>query len=164
MPGRYYVALFHNRLARWLKGDVFLGLPAHEFTQHCQGFTLGPACSLQFLLAPRLDLYTIFINATPGIEQLVIAPLFQAVDTLDNPPIQVLLQVEQFFIQAHQLSLARLFIDSRDDIQGKVENTLQVTRREVQQETNTTWRSLKVPDVTDGRSQFNMSHALATYL
>ena len=82
----------------------------------------------------------------------------------DDLFVQVLFEFHEFFVEPHQLLLAPLFIDMGDDIQSKVQDTFEVARREVEQETNTAGRSLEVPDVTDGGSQFDVSHTLAAHL
>jgi len=92
------------------------------------------------------------------------ALFFQAIDAFDDLFIQVLIELHHFFIYAHQFLLARLLVDMRDDIERKVQDTFQVTRREIQQKTNTARCSLKVPDMTHRGSEFDVSHALAAHL
>src|SRR5215472_16078732 len=82
---------------------------------------------------------------------------------LDSLLFKILIKRHQLFVQVHQFAPASLFVDMCDNVQSKVENALKVTRREVQQETNAAGRSLKVPDVADWGSQFNVSHTLAAH-
>jgi hypothetical protein len=49
----------------------------------------------------------------------------------------------------HRLLALRL-VDARDDVQGEVEDALEVARADVEQDAEAARRALEVPDVTDG--------------
>src|SRR5947209_9984566 len=160
MFGRYNITSGHNGLACWFENDILFGRLSHGGTQLSQCVALGLPCRLQLLLAARLSLHSIFINAISRLENIAVASILQLVDQLYDLFIQILLQLEKFFVQMHQFALPRLFVYIGDNIESKVENTLQVAWREVKQAADTASSSLEVPDVTQGRRQFNMSHAI----
>jgi len=59
-------------------------------------------------------------------------------------------------------AIARVLIDIRDHILRKVQDTLQVARADVEQQTEPARHALDIPDVADRTGQLDMSHALAT--
>src|SRR5438270_10448184 len=164
MLWRYDVTLSYDNLACWLKNDILFSCLSHRSAQLSQRVALSLSCSFQLLFAARLSLHPVFINAISRLENIAIAPILQLVDQLYDPLIQVLVQFEKLLVQVHQFTLASLLINISDDIEGKVEDALQVTWRKVKQETDTAGRSLEVPDVAHRRRQFDVSHALTAYL
>ena len=57
----------------------------------------------------------------------------------------------------HQICLARI----QNNIAGEIQNPLQCSGRQIQDQSHAGRNSLKIPDVRNRSSQFNMSHALA---
>src|SRR5262249_2012212 len=57
-----------------------------------------------------------------------------------------------------------VLVDARDDVQGEVEDALQVARADVEQDAEAAWRALEVPDMADRAGQLDMAHALAADL
>ena len=160
----YDVTLSHNNLACWLKNDIFISCLSHRGAQLSQGVALSLPGSFQLLFAARLSLHAVFVNAISRLENIAVASILQLVDQLYYLLVQVLIQFEKLLVQVHQFTLTSLLINISDDIEGKVEDALQVAWREVKQETDTAGRSLEVPDVAHGRRQFDVSHALTAYL
>src|SRR5215831_2331398 len=126
-------------------------------------------------LAHRLCAHPCTENTTKGIREIAEAALLQQIHFLQ--PLQVTpqslqtlafadplcLQMGQLFVESHQFALASVLIDIGHNVEGKVEDALQVARGKVQQETNTTGGPLEVPDVAHWRSQFDMAHAFTTH-
>ena len=57
-----------------------------------------------------------------------------------------------------------LLIDLGHEVGGEVEHSLQVARRDVEQQTEPARRALDVPDVRDRRGQLDVAHPLAAHL
>src|SRR5260370_12545817 len=128
---RDYVALLDNHPVSWAKDNVFFGLLAYcrPYLGECLAFSLS--CCLEFLLAPCLNFLLIRSIAAQRVLNIALTLLFQAIDAFDNPVIQVLIELDQLFIYMHQFLLARFLINMRDDLERKVEDTLQVTWRKI---------------------------------
>ena len=60
--------------------------------------------------------------------------------------------------------LALRLVDTGDDVQGEVEDALQVARADVEQDPEAARRPLEVPDVADRAGQLDVAHALAADL
>jgi hypothetical protein len=69
----------------------------------------------------------------------------------------------QFALVALDGARARILVDVGDDELGEVEHPLQVARADVEQQPQPAGHALDVPDVADGRGQFDMAHALAAH-
>src|SRR6185436_18315313 len=61
-------------------------------------------------------------------------------------------------------SLARVLVDVRDDVEGEVEDALEVPRADVEEDAEAARRALEVPDVADRARQLDVAHPLATDL
>ena len=84
-------------------------------------------------------------------------------------PVRVLLLAAHrlalhLLLQVLEGALLRVLVHGRDDELREVEDALQRARRDVEQESDAARRALHEPDVTDGRSQLNVPHALAAHL
>ena len=55
---------------------------------------------------------------------------------------------------------AHVFVHGHDDVLGEVEDSFQISGRQVQKQTEPAWRGLAEPDVGHGSSQADMTHAL----
>jgi len=75
--------------------------------------------------------------------------------------VQLALRLLELLIQPLQRALARLFVDVGDDVLGEVENAVEVTARNVQQQAHVAGHAPGVPDVGHGRGQLNVAQALA---
>ena len=150
MPGRHCIALLDKQLAGWLKDHVVLCLLAHHLTQAIQCRALCVPRGFEVALTLGFQFCPVKGAAAACILYFAVAPVSEAIDSFDSLPIQVLFQLNKLFIKPHQLTMAHLFIDMGDYIQRKVEDTLQIARRQVEQQANATRRTFKVPDVADG--------------
>ena len=98
---------------------------------------------------------------------------------LIGPPVQVepeaVLEVGQrlaapaaatlgLLLQLLQQSRAGVLVDPGDDVQGEVEDALEVAGADVEQDAQAAGRALEVPDVADGAGQLDVAHPLATHL
>ncbi len=159
------IALFDDYLVGWREDDIVFSFLAHRLTQGRQRIALGlPRCR-KILLAALLDLLAISAGeALLGLPDGAVTLRAQAVDALNNLAVHVLLQFRQFLIQTHEFALARLLVNARNHVERKVEDALQITRREVEQKADAAGCALEVPDMAHRRCQFDMAHALAAYL
>jgi hypothetical protein len=55
----------------------------------------------------------------------------------------------------------RLLVDTGDDVEGEVQDPLEVARADVEQDAQARGRALEVPDVADRARQLDVAHALA---
>ena len=60
--------------------------------------------------------------------------------------------------------LRDVLVDARDDVQGEVQDPLEVARADVEQDAQAGGRALEVPDVADRAGQLDVAHALAADL
>ena len=60
--------------------------------------------------------------------------------------------------------LRGVLVDPGDDVQGEVEDALQVARADVEQDAEAARRALEVPDVADRAGQLDVAHPLAAHL
>src|SRR5207244_8874267 len=65
---------------------------------------------------------------------------------------------------ALQRLLALVLVDAGDDVQGEVQDPLQVPRADVQQDPEAGGRSLEIPDVADRGGELDVSHPLTAHL
>src|SRR5579859_4361578 len=142
-----YVTFGHNNLTCWFKNDILFDGLTHCRAQLCQGIAFGLSGRFQLLFAAGLGLYAVFFDAISGFEDIAISFVFQLIDQLYNLIVKVLFQLEKFLVQAHQFTLASILIDISDDVEREVENSLQIARREIKQETDTAGSSFEVPDM-----------------
>src|SRR6185312_1003275 len=56
--------------------------------------------------------------------------------------------------------LAGVLVDVRDDVQGEVEDALQVARADVEQDAEPARGALEIPDVADRAGQLDVPHPL----
>ena len=68
------------------------------------------------------------------------------------------------FVDRRQGALARLLVDVGDDVQGEVQDALEVARADVEQDAEAARRALEVPDVADRAGQLDVAHALTADL
>ena len=66
--------------------------------------------------------------------------------------------------ESGQFVVAHLVVDGRDHVRGEVDDLLEVLRREVEQVAQPGRDALEVPDVRDGRGQFDVTHPLTAHL
>src|SRR6185503_14268942 len=64
------------------------------------------------------------------------------------------------FLDVRGEALARLLVDRGDDVQGEVQDPLEVAGADVEQDAQTAGRALEVPDVADRAGQLDMAHPL----
>ena len=81
------------------------------------------------MLAAGFSLHTVFLDAISRFEDIAISFILQLVDQLYNLFIQILFQLEKFLVHVHQFALAGILINISDDVERKVEDTLQVAGR-----------------------------------
>ncbi len=67
-------------------------------------------------------------------------------------------------LERSQGSAASFLVHVGDDVQGEVENPLQVAGADVQQDAKAARRALEIPDVADRAGKLDVAHALATNL
>ena len=67
-------------------------------------------------------------------------------------------------LERGQGALARVLVDVGDDVQGEVEDPLEVARADVEQDAEPARRALEVPDVADRAGQLDVAHALTADL
>ena len=67
-------------------------------------------------------------------------------------------------LEGEQRALARLLVDVGDDVQGEVEDALEVPRADVEEDAEAARRALEVPDVADGAGQLDVAHPLTADL
>src|SRR5439155_21888260 len=67
-------------------------------------------------------------------------------------------------LDALQRLLALVLVDARDDVQGEVEDPLQVAGADVEQDAHARRRALEVPDVADRGCELDVAHPLAAHL
>ena len=60
--------------------------------------------------------------------------------------------------------MATFFIDPGDHVRGEVDDFLEILGSKVEEVPEATWNTLEVPDVGNGRSKFDVTHALTTNL
>ena len=65
---------------------------------------------------------------------------------------------------ASERPLAGLLVDVGDDVQGEVEDALEVARADVEQDAQARRRALEVPDVADRARELDVAHPLAADL
>ena len=68
------------------------------------------------------------------------------------------------FLDGRQGALPSVLVDVRDDVQGEIEDSLEVARADIEQDAEPTWRALEVPDVADRAGQLDVAHPLAADL
>src|SRR4029078_2847795 len=68
------------------------------------------------------------------------------------------------FLDVRGEALARLLVDRGDDVQGEVQDPLEVAGADVEQDAEAAGRALEVPDVADRARELDVAHALAADL
>src|SRR5947208_16383168 len=127
MLGQDHIPLFDDHLIGGGKEhSLWYGL-SHPLSQLRTRFHLSTPRRLQVLLASLFDLKTICRRETRlGVAYGLITTGPQAVDALDDFVIQALRKSRNVLVDAHQFTLSFFLVDGSDDIEGKVEDTLQV--------------------------------------
>ena len=115
---------------------------------------------LQRVVALGLGGLALLLRALLQLGDLLVAPLLDGQDALVGGALVLRNLALHALIDAGQRLRARLFVYMRHDIEGEVENALQVARREVQQQADAAGRALEIPDVADRRRQLDVAHAL----
>ena len=67
-------------------------------------------------------------------------------------------------LERGQLVVPHLGVDRGDHVGGEVDDLLEILRRQVEQVAQARRNALEVPDVRDGRGQFDVAHPLTTHL
>src|SRR6266567_1976502 len=70
------------------------------------------------------------------LQPLQVTPQLLQTAEFADPAIQALFEIGRLFVESHQFALASVLIDIGHNVEGKVEDALQVARGKVQQETN----------------------------
>src|SRR5690625_384309 len=84
---------------------------------------------------------------------------------VDVPLLGNLLQFEiDLVLQAWQVFVPAFFVHLSDHVGGEVNDLFEVLGRQIEQVAQTRGNTLEVPNMGNGRGQFNVAHALAAYL
>src|SRR5439155_14347148 len=67
-------------------------------------------------------------------------------------------------VELGERPLARVLVNASDDVEGEVEDALEVARADIEEDPEPARRPLEVPDVADRRGQLDVAHALAADL
>ncbi len=142
-------ALLGDALARrdvdGILGKDLAGVLAQQRAQ----VLLGVARLLQLLRAPQIELLALLLHAALQLGNARVAPLLHRLDSGGHRLFALLNLAGDPLFDARQRHLARLFVDVRDDVEREVENALEVTGREIEQEPDAARRTLEIPDVAD---------------
>src|SRR5690242_4510754 len=137
---------------------------AHVFFEEPAQLGLGGARLLELVGALDVDLVNGLRDAALDPLDLLIAALLGVLNLRRDLLLALLdARLHALFDAGERLS-ARLLIHPRDDVEGEVQDALQVARREVEQQADTAGRALEIPDMADGRGELDVAHALAPYL
>ena len=153
-----------DRLGHALDRSVSQGL----LSQHGEQALLKPLA--------RLDdggnrLIVVLLEAYLALQALLLAPLgrhagriLNFVRLVTELLIQCRVAVEFLLFETLKRLLTLGIIDFRDDELGKIENLLQFTRRDIQQQRQPAGCSFEVPDMANRRRQLDVPHALTPHL
>src|SRR5581483_436730 len=94
----------------------------------------------------------------------LVAPVMRGGDALARQVLALLQLAGNRLFDVGQRQRPRLFVDVRHDVEREVQDALQIARRKVEQQTDATRCALEIPDMTDGRGQLDVPHALAAHL